>query len=914
MLVTRQSTYTISNKVHCILYTILYIGVGINFYLTNQLGARILSCSPNSDSKLMSSVDFDHHHHQQHADGEVKLNYAKSSDSNSGSNYHKRSKRDYNVYSSEFENLLSVDERNLVNSTKKHSQQKNAHTSNRSKFHSQDHETHEYHRHHHHNRKVSRHRKDASIQSSPQDSSKTSEFEANRGPSVEFFPKPQTTTEAQGYIWLTSYSRIPLPVLQEYCLSSKQYCPAGEAGPPGNPGFPGNKGDRGEPGEKGSHGPRGLTGPPGLPGYPGPKGDQGVPGLDGREGLPGEPGLDGVPGRDGVDGVDGKDGRDGVPGIPGNSGTNGTNGLPGTPGERGPIGPPGPRGAVGKKGVAGKPGDPGKPGVSTWKTVTGNDVDTSKILIPPMMNEDEDSNQPFRVREGDNVVIECVASGQPKPTYSWYSTNGKAIRLRNNNHIQVSGGKLNISRIRREHTGSYTCYANNGIPPQVSKKYEISVSYQPLIKVVKSSVFAANGSSILLECHSDSFPPSINYWLFKGDKIATDWRRKVYQIDKSDNTTHLLLNISHIIASDYGEYICVSKNEVNTTYGYIHVHGNQSVLREEMDIGEKVFGIPEIPPEDIECEICHECSCMVNETIKIEDVMGFDQTKWTGLKERNKECIKKNNNPLRIVRIGKPLLNAERPKIGWGCWMQDSMPTSDGDRNKYWLTIDSEDKSGLLYEYSDLDTFKNDRNVSIHRLRYNFTGNSHVIYNGSFYYFNGQMRKIIKYDLRTKDCAYLDHTFYGLSNRFLYQKQHNHIDLAADENGLWIVFPNGGAENFVDTANNNTMVMKFDSNSMLIEKVWNIKLDQTRKGEMFIVCGVLYAISTVRETAAKVDVAFDLYKEVNLNVFSPASTEPIQYINPFRQTIMVSYNSRTKKIYAWDSGNLIDYPIQFAND
>lgn len=53
------------------------------------------------------------------------------------------------------------------------------------------------------------------------------------------------------------------------------------------------------------------------------------------------------------------------------------------------------------------------------------------------MNEEEDSNQPFRVREGDNVVIECVASGQPKPTYSWYSTNGKAIRLRNNNREYI---------------------------------------------------------------------------------------------------------------------------------------------------------------------------------------------------------------------------------------------------------------------------------------------------------------------------------------------------------------------------------------------------------------------------------------------------------------------------------------------
>lgn len=31
-------------------------------------------------------------------------------------------------------------------------------------------------------------------------------------PSVEFFPQPQPTHETDGYVWLTSYSRIPVSV------------------------------------------------------------------------------------------------------------------------------------------------------------------------------------------------------------------------------------------------------------------------------------------------------------------------------------------------------------------------------------------------------------------------------------------------------------------------------------------------------------------------------------------------------------------------------------------------------------------------------------------------------------------------------------------------------------------------------
>ena len=108
--------------------------------------------------------------------------------------------------------------------------------------------------------------------------------EDNSVASVEFFPNPQPTQESSSHVWLTSYSRVPLPALKEYCFSAKQYCPAGI------PGEPGAKGDAGSPGPRGTSGQRGPTGPPGHPGPQGPKGETGESGLDGREGLPGEPG------------------------------------------------------------------------------------------------------------------------------------------------------------------------------------------------------------------------------------------------------------------------------------------------------------------------------------------------------------------------------------------------------------------------------------------------------------------------------------------------------------------------------------------------------------------------------------------------------------------------------------------------
>lgn len=53
--------------------------------------------------------------------------------------------------------------------------------------------------------------------------------------------------------------------------------------------------------------------------------------------------------------------------------------------------------------------------------------------VPPMMNDDDmRHHHPYKVKEGENVVIECSASGQPKPIYSWYHQKDKPIRLKNN--------------------------------------------------------------------------------------------------------------------------------------------------------------------------------------------------------------------------------------------------------------------------------------------------------------------------------------------------------------------------------------------------------------------------------------------------------------------------------------------------
>lgn len=65
-------------------------------------------------------------------------------------------------------------------------------------------------------------------------------------------------------------------------------------------------------------------------------------------------------------------------------------------------------------------------------------------------------------------------------------------------------------------------------------------------------------------------------------------------------------------------------------------------------------------------------------------------------------------------------------------------------------------------------------------------------------------------------------------------------------------------------------------------------LDVIQVGEMFIVCGVLYAVDSVTERNTKIRLALDLYRN---NVVDDVN---LAFTNPFKKTTTVGYNHRTK--------------------
>jgi hypothetical protein len=114
----------------------------------------------------------------------------------------------------------------------------------------------------------------------------------------------------------------------------------------------------------------------------------------------------------------------------------------------------------------------------------------------------------------------------------------------------------------------------------------------------------------------------------------------------------------------------------------------------------------------------------------------------------------------------------------------------------------------------------------------------------------------------------------------LYNSQHSYFDFNVDENGVWVIY---GLRRY-----NTTVVVKFDPATLAIEYAWNVTLDHQKVGDMFIVCGVLYAVDSLTDGETKIRFGLDLYYHQQL------SEVDLTFSNPFRLNTMVGYNPRTK--------------------
>ncbi|KAI8118099.1 Olfactomedin-like protein 2A [Lucilia cuprina] len=710
------------------------------------------------------------------------------------------------------------------------------------------------------------------------------------------------------WVYLNTYCRVPEKMITGFCQSTQEYCPPspqgppgpqgpkGPTGPPGLPGIPGPKGNRGDVGLPGPHGVDGAVGPPGPRG---PKGDVGIPGrqgLDGRDGVPGEPGLDGVPGRAGADGIPGKDG---MPGRDGKDGLNGKDGRDGSPGPKGSQGPPGERGLKGIAGPRGRPGKagtngtPGIPGVNAYKVQAKNGTFLSDLLIPPSI---ADINAPYIqrtliVEEGKTLNLSCAATGNPMPHVEWRRDDGRTINVHGVEMSSVSGQYLKFINITRNQMAAYTCYADNGLAPVANATFLLEVHFAPMISVYRQMIYAEYGRTATLECMVEAFPEAIRYWERAYDGKILDPGEK-YRIETYPDgfKTTMRLTINNLRKDDFGYYHCVARNELNATMVNFEI-APQDPNSETPYVGKEIKVYGQRPPE-AECPVCetcpdpslYQCKDSINSNFEIQPAGNYS---YPGLPKRKKSCI--------LYAVGKPVFHKYVDELH-GSWLKDPA-AKETDREKTFITKEKDNK--LLYEYTSKVAYRmNDVPRKQYDLGVGFQGNAHVVYNGSFYYNQYNSDYVVKLDLSTgkRISTQLPSAGIATGNKLYSTKYNYRLDFNVDEVGLWVIYSTYDS--------NNTLVAKLDAENLKVQYNFNITLDHHKFGEMFIVCGHLYAIDSCTDKNSQIRYAVDLYQGKLLNVNLP-------FTNPFSKTTTVGYNPYTVELYSWDRGNSLTYPIRY---
>lgn len=95
----------------------------------------------------------------------------------------------------------------------------------------------------------------------------------------------------------------------------------------------------------------------------------------------------------------------------------------------------------------------------------------------------------------------------------------------------------------------------------------------PVLWIPNQLVGAALGRDVTLDCHTEAYPSSINYWGRRpGEMIISNDKLKVTTKEKSYKT-HMRLTIKNLQPEDLGSYMCYSKNSLGATEGTVRLHG-----------------------------------------------------------------------------------------------------------------------------------------------------------------------------------------------------------------------------------------------------------------------------------------------------------------------------------------------------
>ena len=152
------------------------------------------------------------------------------------------------------------------------------------------------------------------------------------------------------------------------------------------------------------------------------------------------------------------------------------------------------------------------------------------------------------VEEGQNVSLQCKASGMPKPMVTWE----KAFSNLPIGRTAVIDGSLKIRNIAKADSGAYACSASNLLGKDSAVALVVVTDRLRIILAPPLKATASESSNLLLDCVAQG-------------NIEIAWKRTGKVLPRNHvvypNGTLLLRNVA---TNDAGTYICVAKKTLRS--------------------------------------------------------------------------------------------------------------------------------------------------------------------------------------------------------------------------------------------------------------------------------------------------------------------------------------------------------------
>ncbi|XP_070602324.1 adhesion G protein-coupled receptor L2 isoform X8 [Erythrolamprus reginae] len=237
-----------------------------------------------------------------------------------------------------------------------------------------------------------------------------------------------------------------------------------------------------------------------------------------------------------------------------------------------------------------------------------------------------------------------------------------------------------------------------------------------------------------------------------------------------------------------------------------------------------------------------------------------------------------------------------------GAWCKDPLQAADKIYFMPWTPY----RTDTLIEYASLEDFQNGRQQTTYKLPNRVDGTGFVVYDGAVFFNKERTRNIVKFDLRTRiksGEAIINSANYHDTSPYRWGGKTD-IDLAVDENGLWVIYA---------TEQNNGMIVISQLNpyTLRFEATWETIYDKRAASNAFMICGVLYVVRSVyqdneSETGKN---AIDYIYNTRL---SRGEYVDIPFPNMYHYIAAVDYNPRDNQLYVWNNNFILRYSLEFG--